>query len=45
MAIRAGINGFGRSGHQSLKVIAWHDNEWGYSRRVANLTNFVGERL
>ena len=28
-----------------VKVIAWYDNEWGYSCRVADLTAFVGERL
>jgi glyceraldehyde 3-phosphate dehydrogenase len=28
-----------------VKVIAWYDNEWGYSTRVADLTHFVGERL
>ncbi|HEY7781897.1 MAG TPA: type I glyceraldehyde-3-phosphate dehydrogenase [Ktedonobacterales bacterium] len=27
------------------KVLAWYDNEWGYSCRVADLTHFVGERL
>jgi len=32
-------------GDNMLKVIAWYDNEWGYSSRVADLTNFVGERL
>ncbi len=32
-------------GDNYLKVIAWYDNEWGYSCRVADLTNFVGERL
>jgi glyceraldehyde 3-phosphate dehydrogenase len=32
-------------GDNFLKVIAWYDNEWGYSSRVADLTNFVGERL
>jgi glyceraldehyde 3-phosphate dehydrogenase len=32
-------------GDKFLKVIAWYDNEWGYSSRVADLTNFVGERL
>jgi glyceraldehyde 3-phosphate dehydrogenase len=32
-------------GDNFLKVIAWYDNEWGYSCRVADLTNFVGERL
>jgi glyceraldehyde 3-phosphate dehydrogenase len=28
-----------------VKVIAWYDNEWGYSCRVADLVAFVGERL
>jgi glyceraldehyde-3-phosphate dehydrogenase/erythrose-4-phosphate dehydrogenase len=28
-----------------LKVIAWYDNEWGYSCRVADLAQFVAERL
>ncbi|MGZ3714115.1 MAG: type I glyceraldehyde-3-phosphate dehydrogenase [Ktedonobacterales bacterium] len=32
-------------GDNFLKVIAWYDNEWGYSSRVADLTSFVGERL
>ncbi|MEO7003686.1 MAG: type I glyceraldehyde-3-phosphate dehydrogenase [Ktedonobacterales bacterium] len=32
-------------GDNFLKVIAWYDNEWGYSSRVADLTHFVGERL
>jgi glyceraldehyde 3-phosphate dehydrogenase len=32
-------------GGDFIKVIAWYDNEWGYSCRVADLTNFVGERL
>jgi glyceraldehyde 3-phosphate dehydrogenase len=32
-------------GENMVKVIAWYDNEWGYSSRVADLTNFVGERL
>jgi glyceraldehyde 3-phosphate dehydrogenase (phosphorylating) len=27
------------------KVLAWYDNEWGYSCRLADLTNYVGERL
>jgi glyceraldehyde 3-phosphate dehydrogenase len=26
------------------KVIAWYDNEWGYSSRVADLAAFMGER-
>ena len=28
-----------------LKVIAWYDNEWGYSCRVADLAAFMAERL
>ena len=28
-----------------LKVIAWYDNEWGYSCRIADLIAFVAERL
>jgi glyceraldehyde 3-phosphate dehydrogenase len=28
-----------------VKVIAWYDNEWGYSCRVADLTTYVAERL
>jgi len=32
-------------GGNFIKVIAWYDNEWGYSCRVADLTKFVGDRL
>jgi glyceraldehyde 3-phosphate dehydrogenase len=32
-------------GGNFVKVIAWYDNEWGYSCRVADLTTFVSERL
>jgi glyceraldehyde 3-phosphate dehydrogenase len=28
-----------------VKVVSWYDNEWGYSVRLADLTNFVAERL
>jgi len=28
-----------------VKVIAWYDNEWGYSCRVADLVRFVGARF
>jgi glyceraldehyde 3-phosphate dehydrogenase len=28
-----------------VKVIAWYDNEWGYSCRVADLIAHVAERL
>ncbi|HOD34820.1 MAG TPA: type I glyceraldehyde-3-phosphate dehydrogenase [Syntrophales bacterium] len=27
-----------------VKVVAWYDNEWGYSCRVADLANFVASR-
>ncbi|MGD0018436.1 MAG: type I glyceraldehyde-3-phosphate dehydrogenase [Candidatus Limnocylindrales bacterium] len=27
------------------KVLAWYDNEWGYSCRIADLTKFIAERL
>jgi glyceraldehyde 3-phosphate dehydrogenase len=32
-------------GGSMVKVIAWYDNEWGYSCRVADLIRFVGARL
>jgi glyceraldehyde 3-phosphate dehydrogenase len=32
-------------GDDFLKVIAWYDNEWGYSCRVSDLVSFVAERL
>lgn len=32
-------------GEHQLKVLAWYDNEWGYSCRVVDLVKFVGERL
>jgi len=28
-----------------VKVVAWYDNEWGYSVRLADLAHFVAERL
>lgn len=28
-----------------VKVVAWYDNEWGYSCRVADLAKFIGEKL
>ncbi len=30
-------------GDNLVKVVAWYDNEWGYSCRVADLTALVGE--
>ncbi len=32
-------------GDNFLKVVAWYDNKWGYSCRVADLVSFIGERL
>jgi glyceraldehyde 3-phosphate dehydrogenase len=28
-----------------VKVLAWYDNEWGYSCRVRDLVHFIAERL
>lgn len=28
-----------------VKVLAWYDNEWGYSCRLAEFTEYVGEKL
>jgi len=28
-----------------VKIIAWYDNEWGYSNSLVALTSYVGERL
>jgi len=33
------------TGDNLLKIIAWYDNEWGYSARVADLAAFMAERL
>ncbi len=27
-----------------IKIIAWYDNEWGYSCRVADLTHFIAQK-
>ena len=32
-------------GDRNGKVLAWYDNEWGYSCRVVDLTAFMGDRL
>ena len=31
-------------GGNMIKVIAWYDNEWGYSCRVADLTHFIAQK-
>ena len=28
-----------------VKIVAWYDNEWGYSSSLVKLTEYVGERL
>ena len=32
-------------GDNMLKVLAWYDNEWGYSCRVVELAKMVGDKL
>ena len=27
------------------KIVAWYDNEWGYSNRVADLAKYIGEQM
>jgi glyceraldehyde 3-phosphate dehydrogenase len=31
-------------GGNLVKVVAWYDNEWGYSSRVADLADFIGKK-
>ncbi|GAA0426212.1 MAG: glyceraldehyde-3-phosphate dehydrogenase [Bacillota bacterium] len=31
--------------NHKVKVLAWYDNEWGYSKRVIDLTKYVGSYL
>jgi len=31
-------------GENMVKVIAWYDNEWGYSSRIADLAHFLAEK-
>lgn len=33
------------SGGNLVKVVAWYDNEWGYSVRLADLAAFIAEKL
>lgn len=28
-----------------VKVVAWYDNEWGYSTRTADLVKYIGDRM
>jgi glyceraldehyde 3-phosphate dehydrogenase len=32
-------------GDKFWKVLAWYDNEWGYSCRVVDLVEYVAKRL
>lgn len=32
-------------GDKKVKVLAWYDNEWGYSARVVDLANFIGKKI
>jgi glyceraldehyde 3-phosphate dehydrogenase len=32
-------------GDNMVKIVAWYDNEWGYSCRVVDLLNYVAERM
>jgi glyceraldehyde 3-phosphate dehydrogenase len=34
----------GDDGTQQIKVLAWYDNEWGYSNRLVELTQLVGSK-
>jgi glyceraldehyde 3-phosphate dehydrogenase len=43
-AIIDGLSTMVTGGGSMVKVIAWYDNEWGYSTRVADLTHFVAEQ-
>jgi glyceraldehyde 3-phosphate dehydrogenase len=33
------------SNGNSVKVLGWYDNEWGYSNRTVDLVHYMGERL
>jgi glyceraldehyde 3-phosphate dehydrogenase len=28
-----------------VKTLSWYDNEWGYSKRLQDLINYVGAQL
>jgi glyceraldehyde-3-phosphate dehydrogenase/erythrose-4-phosphate dehydrogenase len=31
-------------GDDMVKVVAWYDNEWGYSQRVVDLAEIVAQK-
>jgi glyceraldehyde-3-phosphate dehydrogenase/erythrose-4-phosphate dehydrogenase len=31
-------------GDDMVKVVAWYDNEWGYSQRVVDLAEIMAEK-
>jgi glyceraldehyde 3-phosphate dehydrogenase len=32
-------------GGNMIKIIAWYDNEWGYSERTVEMAALIGEKL
>ena len=34
-----------RQGDDMVKVVAWYDNEWGYSQRVVDLAELVAKNM
>jgi glyceraldehyde 3-phosphate dehydrogenase len=32
-------------GDRMLKVLSWYDNEWGYSNRICDLAEFIGDTI
>lgn len=32
-------------GGNMVKIVSWYDNEWGYSNRIVDLTQYIAERL
>ena len=32
------------TGGKMVKVLAWYDNEWGYSCRIADLAYFIAQK-
>jgi glyceraldehyde 3-phosphate dehydrogenase len=35
----------GKEKNDFIKVVAWYDNEWGYSVRTADLANLMASKL